>query len=138
MCAEYKITPNFNIEDVIYPLPRIEESFTDLSGGDKYTRIDLSTAYTQLKVLDKTSYLLAWSIHRGIYRVNRLAFGVKPASAIFQKIMEKTLQGKKGTTIFIDDMVVIGRDDKEHLANLRAVLDSLYEAGYKLNLKKYQ
>lgn len=136
ICADYKITINKHLEDVKHPLPRIEELFAELQGGEHFTRLDMSNAYNQLEVTEKTQLLLSWSTHRGIYKLHRLPFGTKPASAIFQRTVEKILQGIKGTINFMDDIVVTGKDRKEHLENLRAVFDRLQKAGLKLNLKK--
>ncbi|XP_046742528.1 uncharacterized protein K02A2.6-like [Diprion similis] len=136
LCADYKITVNPSVEDVKHPLPRIEELFAALSGGEKFTKLDLTAAYNQLELTEDSKELLAWSTHRGIYYVNRLPFGVKPACAIFQKIMEKVLLGAKGVINFLDDIVVTGTDKKDHLANLKEVFKRLSNAGFKLNFKK--
>ena len=42
----------------VYPLSRIEELFTSLAGGIKFTTLNLSHTYQQL-VLDETSAMLA-------------------------------------------------------------------------------
>ena len=67
VCADYKITVNKYIENFKYPLPRIEEIFTTLQGGEQFTKLDLSNAYNQLEVTDDTKLILAWSTHKGIY-----------------------------------------------------------------------
>ncbi|XP_043472426.1 uncharacterized protein K02A2.6-like [Leptopilina heterotoma] len=88
--ADYKMTVNKALEDIKYLLPRIDELFATLQGGEHFTILDLSRAYNQLKVSETTRLLLAWSIHRGIYAMNRFPFGTKPAVAIFQRIMDKS------------------------------------------------
>ena len=136
ICGDYKVTINRMIEDVKEPLPRIEEIFAELGGGENFTKLDLAAAYNQLEVTDETKKLLAWSTHQGIYAVNRLPFGPKPAGAIFQRQMRKVLQGTKGTVSYMDDITVTGKNKAEHLRNLREVLRRLSEAGFKLNLEK--
>lgn len=136
VCADYKITINRFVDDDKHPFPRIEELFTKLSGGEMFTKLDLTAAYNQLELTESSRELLAWSTHRGIYYVNRLAFGVKPACAIFQKILEKVLQGSQGATNFLDDIIITGKNCEEHLKNLKDVFRRLHDAGFKLNLKK--
>ncbi|XP_043466332.1 uncharacterized protein K02A2.6-like [Leptopilina heterotoma] len=136
LCANYKITINKYLVDVNYPLPRIEDLFTALQGGEEFTKLDFLNAFNQLELDEETSDLLTWSTCKGIYRVNRLPFGTKPASAIFQRIIEKVLQGLPGVVCFIDDVVVTGKTRQEHLANLNGVLGRLQNAGFKLNIKK--
>lgn len=90
LCAE---TINPYLKDFNYPLPRIEDIFASLSGGKKFTKLDIAKAYNQLELDGETSKLLAWSTHKGIFTPSRLTFGTKPACSIFQSIIEKTLQG---------------------------------------------
>lgn len=136
ICGDYKVTINRVIEDVKEPMPRIEEIFAELNGGEHFTKLDLVAAYNELEVNEKTKKLLAWSTHQGIYAVNRLPFGPKPAGAIFQRRMRKVLQGAKGTISYMDDITVTGKNREEHLINLREVLKRLSNAGFKLKLDK--
>jgi len=124
------------LEDVKHPLPRIDELFVALSGGEAFTKLDLTAAYNQLEVTEETSKLLAWSTHKGIYLLKRLPFGTKPACAIFQRTMEKVLQGIKNVINFIDDIVITGANKEEHLKNLKEVFKRLSQAGFKVNIKK--
>ncbi|XP_051165707.1 uncharacterized protein K02A2.6-like [Leptopilina boulardi] len=102
VCADYKVTVNKVLEDVCL--------LASLSGRKKFSKLDLASAFNQLQVTEKTSKILAWSTHRGIFKVNRVPFGPKTAVAIFQKIIEKTLQGVPNVVIFLDDVVVTERD----------------------------
>ena len=54
ICGDFKVTINPVIELEAYPLPRIEEIFTNLNGGEKFPVIDLKNDYLQLQ-LDETS-----------------------------------------------------------------------------------
>lgn len=136
LCADYKTTVNKYLQDVRHPLPRIEELFAALEGGQCYSKLDFSNAYNQIELTDTTKKLLSWSTHRGIYQCNRLPYGTKPACAIFQKTVEKVLQGLNGVINFMDDIVVTGGNEVEHLKNLEKVFDRLSKAGFQLNLKK--
>ncbi|XP_055326204.1 uncharacterized protein K02A2.6-like, partial [Sitodiplosis mosellana] len=51
ICGDYKSTINRFLKDFRYPLPRIEEIFASMQGGQLFTKLDLSGAYNQL-VLD--------------------------------------------------------------------------------------
>lgn len=136
LCVDYKTTVNKVIEDVKYPIPRIEEVYAALQGGKRFTKLDFSQAYNQLELTENTKKLLAWSTHKGIFIPNRLPYGTKPASAIFQQKVEKLLQGLKGVKNFMDDIAVTGKTTEEHLANLREVFERLRRAGLRLKLSK--
>ena len=74
--------------------------------------------------------------HKGLYRVNRLPFGVASAPSLFQRIMGNLLQGITGVLIYIDDILITGKTVAEHLSTLGAVLERLEEAGVKLKRSK--
>ena len=65
----------------------------------------------------------------GLYRYNRLPFGVTSAPAIFQRTMETLLRGIPGVSVYMDDILVTGPSLAEHLQTLDHVLSILSEAG---------
>lgn len=74
--------------------------------------------------------------HKGLFRYNRLPFGVSSAPSIFQRIMENLLQGIPGVTVYLDDICVTGRTEEEHLQHLEETLKRLKEAGMRLKKGK--
>lgn len=138
LCADYKITLNKGLVDDRHPLPRVEHIFNALEGGESFTKLDLEMAYNQLELDDESRKLAAWSTPKGVYIVNRLAFGIKTATGIFQNEMEKLLQGIEGVFVFVDDVVITGQTRQDHLKNLSTVLQRLEEAGLRLKKKKCQ
>lgn len=107
-----------------------------LNGGESFTKIDLSNAYNQISLDDESSRILTWSTHKGLYKVNRLPYGITPASAIFEKNIEQLLQGCKGTANFLDDIIITGKTRTEHEENLKTVFLKLREAGLQLKKEK--
>lgn len=43
---------------------------------------------------------------KGLFRYNRMAFGVASGAEIFQEFIENVLQGCKGAAAYLDDIVV--------------------------------
>ena len=84
VCADFSTGLNQALKDHHYLLPSPEEIFNQLNGGKIFSKIDLSDAYLQIEVEENSSKLLSINTHRGLYKFNRLAFGVKFAPAIFQ------------------------------------------------------
>ena len=74
--------------------------------------------------------------HQGLYQYNRLPFGVSSASGVFQRIMKTLLQAMPGVVVYLDDILITGRNEQEHLSNLGTLLTKLEEAGLKLNKDK--
>ena len=65
-----------------------------------------------------------------------LPFGVASAPALFQRTMDNILQGVPGVVCYIDDILVTGDTDAEHLRNLELVLLRLRKHGVKLKKSK--
>lgn len=136
LCGDYKVTLNKFLEQDRHPMPRIEEIFNSLRGGKKFSKIDLREAYSQLELDDESKKLCAWSTTKGIFVMNRMPYGITPASAKFQRFMEKLLLGLKKVTVFIDDITITGDNDDEHLDNLEAVFKRLKGAGLTVKIDK--
>ena len=96
----------------------------------------MSQAYQQLLLDDESKKFTTINSHKGLYQYNRLPFVVSSAPGIFQRTMENLLQGILHVVVRVDDILVSGKDDPDHLANLEAVLGGLSTAGLKLCLAK--
>lgn len=136
ICGDYKSTLNPVIHWETYPLPTLEELFAKLAGCSKFSKLDFDQAYQQLVVDNKTADLLTMSTHRGLFRVTRLQFGVAVAVAIFQRYMEELLQGIEGVQVYLDDILVGGKNEEQHNARLEAVLQRIQNDGVRLNQEK--
>ena len=136
ICGDYSLTINQASPTEIYPLPRVEDLFANLSGGKYFSKLDLTSAYSQLPLEEDSRQFVTINTHKGLFRYNRLPFGVASAPAIFQRTMETLLQGFKGVSVFIDDILITGATLEEHLQNLERVLEKLQTAGLRLNHEK--
>ncbi|XP_013172204.1 PREDICTED: uncharacterized protein K02A2.6-like [Papilio xuthus] len=136
ICGDYKVTVNPLLKDFHYPLPRTEELFAALSGGEQFTKLDLKNAYLQV-VLDEASQpLTAITTHMGVFVYRRAPFGLKCLPEMFQKLIEETLSGLDCVVAFIDDICITGRNREHHLQNVKEVLSRLKEAGLRIKFEK--
>lgn len=133
ICSDFKVTINPVLQVDQYPLPRIEYIFASLSGGQHFLKIDLAQAYLEMEVEESSKKYLTINTHKGLFRYNRLVFGVSSAPALWQRAMDQVLQGIPGTQCYLDDIIVTGHDDDAHLANLKDVLERLAENGLRAN-----
>ena len=67
--------------------------------------------------------------HKGLYRYTRLPFGISSAPGIFQKTMETVLRGIPRVIVYLDDILISGSTEAEHLKALEEVLNRLATAG---------
>ena len=59
------------------------------------------------------------------YGMRRLAYSVNTSPSIFQATMDKILSGIENVMCIIDDILVIGDNEAEHLKTLNLVLERL-------------
>lgn len=136
VCGDFKTTINPVTVVESYPIPRIEELFARLTGGKKFTKLDLQDAYQQVPLDEECQELVTINTPKGLYQFTRLPFGVSSAPAIFQREMENLLHDLDHVVVYFDDILVTGTSDKEHWENLGRVLDRLKTAGLRLKLSK--
>ena len=136
ICGDYKLTINKELERDVYPLPRVEDLFSSLSGGTLFSKLDLAHAYQQLVLDEESRKLTTINTTKGLFRYNRLPFGVSTAPAIFQRTMENLLQSIDNVCVYLDDILVTGPSQEAHLKNLDLVLTRLETAGVKLKQQK--
>ncbi|XP_045471809.1 uncharacterized protein LOC123678704 [Harmonia axyridis] len=48
ICGDFEVTVNPHLEVDKYPLPRTDDLFASLAGGEEYTKLDLSNAFNQV------------------------------------------------------------------------------------------
>lgn len=89
-----------------------------------------------MEVEEESQEYLTVNTHQGLYRYNRLVFGITSAPAIWQRSMDQILEGIEGTSCILDDMIITGKDDEEHLAHLEETLKRLKEHGLRANREK--
>ena len=136
LCADFSTGLNSALEDHHYPLPVPSDLFTILNGGKYFAKLDLADAYLQVNVAEESRELLTINTHRGLYRYNRLPFGVKTAPAAFQQIMDTMLSGQEGVAAYLDDIIIVGKNLSQLKDRIRNVLNRIQEYGFRLRVEK--
>ena len=115
ICGDYKVTLTPYLQVPQHPIPRAEECFHAVNGGKKFTKLDLAQAYNQVMLDEASKQLTTINTHCGLYRWSRLPFGIASSPAIFQGIMDKVLHGLNHVVWYLDDILVSGEDNEQHL-----------------------
>ena len=136
ICGDYKVTVNQAAKLDTYPLPHADDLFASLVGGKTFTTVDLAHAYQQIPLDEDSKKLACINTHKGLYAYNHLPFGFSSAPSIFQRTMESILRGINQVSVYLDDILIMGRSDEEHLQRLGEVLTHLEAAGLRLRQSK--
>lgn len=121
-----------------HPLPNIQDVFDQLQGASIFSTLDLRSGYWQVPMHQDSIPKTAFTCHLGLFEFVRMPFGLTNAPAIFQRSMNKILSGLVGRIcmVYIDDIVVYSKNEREHAHHLEQVLQRLREAGLQLKPSK--
>lgn len=122
----------------VFPIPRIDEILDQLGKSQYFSTLDLASGYHQVLMDEKDRGKTAFSTGMGHFEFKRMPFGLTGSPATFQRIMNSILTGLQGLDCFVylDDIVVYGKDLEQHERRLRKVLQALRRSNLKLNPDK--
>ncbi|KAA3670363.1 uncharacterized protein DEA37_0003141 [Paragonimus westermani] len=137
LCVDYRMFNGVTKKDA-FPLPRIDDLFDALDGATYFSTLDLASGYWKVKVKENDRAKMAFIVPSGPYEFEVMPFGLSNAPATFQRLMQKALHDLIPRTclVYLDDVIVHGRSEREHMRNLKFVLESLAEVGLKLEPSK--
>lgn len=117
-----------------YPFPTIDEMILALKDSRFFAKLDLEKAFHQVAITEESKRITTFITHRGLFRYNRLVFGIASAPEIFQKIMETIiLKDCEGIIIYVDDIVVHGKTREQYNERVSKVLGRFKDHNIKLN-----
>ena len=135
VCVEITVSVNKVIHTDQYPIPTPEEVFAKMEGGEKFSKIDLKCAYQQLLLDEKSQELVTINTSRGLFRYTRLPFGISSSPAIWQRFLDQVLGGLERTRAIMD-VLVSGRNDQDHMLNLKEVFQRFRKYGLRVKPDK--
>lgn len=135
-CIDGKVTINKYLETEHYPLPRMDDIFASLANCNAFCVVDLTGAFKQLAVSEKSQEFLTVNTHKGLYACTRLIDGVSSAPAIFQSVMDQILLGIDSVKCFINDIIIGGKDIESCNEKLFIVLERLNAHNVRINPDK--
>lgn len=136
-CVDYRKLNSAAHKDA-YPLPRIEESLTNLKGAQWYSTLDLASGYRQVEVDEWDREKTAFTTPLGLYEFEHMPFGLCNAPATFQKLMQRCLGEflNESLLIYLDDVIVYSSSFNQHLQDLDRVFERRNGHGLKFQPRK--
>lgn len=136
ICADFSTGLNDALQPYPYPLPTPDEIFSRLSNCEMFSLIDLSDAFFQVQVHENSRELLTINTHRGLFRYHRLPFGVKIAPGAFQQVIDMMIAGLTGTSAYLDDILITGKNIDDHNRNLNRLFERIQLFGFTIKAEK--
>ena len=103
-----------------------------------FSKLDANSGFWQIPLAQSSRELTTFLTPFGRYCFNKLPFGISSAPEHFQKRMSRILAGLEWTLCLMDDVLIWGKDEKEHHERLIhvAALERIEKAGATLNPEK--
>ena len=83
------------VEIIKYPIPNVEVAIHALACMSVFTKIDLKTAYYQIPIDNNFKEVTTINTPIGLLKWRKMPYGIKTASAIFQRAIEQVLEDIK-------------------------------------------
>ena len=121
-----------------FPLPHIDVLVDNMAGSALMSFMDGFLGYNQIKMAPKDMTNTTFTTEWGIYCYTVMSFGLKNATATYQRMATAFLHDMMHNEIevYVDDMVVKSKDRESHTINLRKFFERIKEYRLRLNLQK--
>ena len=122
-----------------YPLPQIQEALESMVGTARFSMMDFKSRFWQVKMAPGSQQYTTFTMgNLGFYELTHMPFGLCNTPVTFQYLMQNTL-GELNLIyriIYLDDVVVFGHSEEEHLEHLCVVFECFREFNLKLKPSK--
>ena len=122
-----------------YIMQNPEDLFQRIGSATVFSKVDLRSGFHQIPVgLEDQSKLAFWW-GQELWTYKRMPYGVKNGPAKFQRIMDAEIM-QAGLThccfAFIDDLFIYSSSPEQHVIDVDAVLNMLYQVGLRAHPDK--
>ena len=130
MVAGYRAV-NQQIEQAAMRMPRLEELGYLLRGAGAFRTLNMIQGSWQTPMHENAQEMFTMVTTGGLFTPTRVPQVVVNATAYFQTIMSEVLEGlvERVCLVWVDDVVIWGRDAAELVARLKEVLARLVGIG---------
>ncbi|UYV65712.1 hypothetical protein LAZ67_3005199 [Cordylochernes scorpioides] len=134
-CGDYRRLNAITLPDR-YPIPRLDDFHHILKGTRVYSKIDLCKAFYQIPIAEEDKPKTAIITPFGLFEFNVMSFGLRNATATFQRFMHEVLRNLDFAFVYLDDILVASKTEEEHYSHLETLFSRLNSYGLRINLSK--
>ncbi|CAI7742250.1 unnamed protein product [Closterium sp. NIES-53] len=135
MCGDYRGLNKVTVADR-YPMQSAEEIFDKLQRAIVFSTLDLRQGFNQIPIKAEECKKMAFHGPGGLYEWRCMPFGIKNASALFQRVMDAVLRNIPAAACYIDDVIVFSPSPEQHVKDVQAALEAIKEGGLTCHPKK--
>ena len=121
-----------------FPLPLIEDVIDKLEELHVFTSLDLKNSFFHIDIDKDSTKYTSFATHEGQYEFLKEPFGLCTSPSVFERYIShvfKDLLRDKIVIIYVDDVIIPPKDEKEGLEKLKLVLETAAKYGLNLNFK---
>ena len=121
MCVDYR-WKNEITQNVVYPMPRIDECLDPMREARIFTKMDLRSGFHLILIFTEHRGRTAFQTRWGTFQYTVIPFGLCNAPATFQRTMNSLFhEFHQFCEVYIDDIVIFSKTVAEHASDLRLV-----------------
>lgn len=134
MCVDYRKL-NRKLIPHRFSLPRMEDIIDRLGKSKFFSTLDLASGFHQIPLHENSRKYTAFSTDNGMFQWKVLPFGLSIAPSGFSRMMALAFAGLSPERCFsyMDDLIVIGYSEENHIQNLREIFKTCRKYNLKLN-----
>ena len=126
-----KVTRKF-----IWPMPKVEDIFSQLNGTKYFSTLDLWAGYHHIPLAEESIPKIAFTSPFGKYEYIKVPFGHTQTPAYFQELRTGILKDFKFTIAYLDDIIIFSKTAEEHLDHIKQVFEKLRSTHLSVKLSK--
>ena len=89
-----------------------------------------------MEVDDECSKVLTVNTNKGLYKLNRLPFGLKVALSLFQQVMDTMLADLYFAVVYLDNILIKSENNNQHCDHIKEVFRRIDDYDFKLSSEK--
>lgn len=121
-----------------YIIPTYDDICSKLSNKKFFSVLDMREGFYHIPLDDASSEYCTFNTEFGLYKFNRLPFGLINSAEIFQKVNSQNFGDIPNIVIYIDDILVATETEEEHDRTMKQIVDRALKLNIKFNSDKLQ
>ena len=126
MCIDYRALNAMTLKND-YSLSRIQNCLDMIETTRSFNKIDLTSEYWQINVVERDRHKTTFNIKRDKYEFCVMFFELTNASITFQTMMNEMLRSylDKFVIIYLNDILIYFKNDEKHSQHVKLIVKAL-------------